>query len=147
MTSCSSGIGVQVGPQLLPGDPPVGGRLDRDHPFGRDAVLGAPVGDGLGGQRLAVCLEELAREGGLAADEVAGALDGGGAGDAVGHVRLSGETYSSLLQRSTGNRTVERRVGQGVSVSVDLGGRRNSTTKNIITATRDTYSPILSSHL
>src|SRR3546814_12070012 len=103
MTSCSSGIGVQVGPQLLPGDPPVGGRLDRDHPFGRDAVLGAPVGDGLGGQRLAVCLEELAREGGLAADEVAGALDGGGAGDVVGHVRLSGENYSSLLQRSTGN--------------------------------------------
>src|SRR3546814_19886116 len=28
---------------------------------------------------------------------------GGGAGDVVGHVRLSGENYSSLLQRSTGN--------------------------------------------
>src|SRR3546814_10248103 len=47
--------------------------------------------------------DRLAREGGLAADEVAGALDGGGAGDVVGHVRLSGENYSSLLQRSTGN--------------------------------------------
>src|SRR3546814_17092525 len=121
MTSCSSGIGVQVGPQLLPGDPPVGGRLDRDHPFGRDAVLGAPVGDGLGGQRLAVCLEELAREGGLAADEVAGALDGGGAGDVVGHVRLSGENYSSLLQRSTGHIQARFEVQQTSGICKEIG--------------------------
>src|SRR3546814_17630408 len=71
--------------------------------------------------------DRLAREGGLAADEVAGALDGGGAGDVVGHVRLSGENYSSLLQRSTGNIqaifAVQPKSGICKVASMELGDR------------------------